>query len=86
MASNLSPREARAAMPIDPKKISPLWTVKELLDRYPQALPAFMRLRLLCAGCPTEAFHTLTDVAKEYDLDIDELMKRIQSAITDRPC
>jgi len=68
------------------EKLSPLLTVKDLLDRYPQALPAFVRLRLLCVGCPTEAFHTLADVAREHDLDIDDLMRSIQSAITGRPC
>jgi hybrid cluster-associated redox disulfide protein len=73
-------------MAANPEKLSPLLTVKDLLDRYPQALPAFMRLHLLCVGCPTEAFHTLADVAREYDLDIDDLMRSIQSAITDRPC
>jgi hybrid cluster-associated redox disulfide protein len=61
---------------MDSEKISPLLTVKELLDRYPQALPAFMRLRLLCVGCPTEAFHTLADVAREYDIDINDLIDR----------
>lgn len=72
-------------MPMNSEKISPLLTVKELLDRYPQALPAFMRLRLLCVGCPTEAFHTLADVAREYDLDINDLIDRIQSTIAERP-
>lgn len=73
-------------MAIDPQKISARLTVKELLDRYPQTLPAFMQMRLLCVGCPTEAFHTLADVAREHDLDIDDLMRSIQSAITGRPC
>jgi hybrid cluster-associated redox disulfide protein len=44
-------------------------TVKELMDRYPQVLRRFMDLRLLCVGCPTEAFHTLADVVREYQLD-----------------
>lgn len=72
-------------MAIDPQEISARLTVKELLDRYPQTLPAFMRLRLLCVGCPTEAFHTLADVAREYDLDINDLIDRIQSTIAERP-
>jgi hybrid cluster-associated redox disulfide protein len=72
-------------MAIDPPKISARLTVKEVLDRYPQALPVFMQLRLLCVGCPTEAFHTLTDVAREYDLDIELFLARIRSAIAERP-
>lgn len=72
-------------MASDPQNVSARLTVKEVLDRYPQALPVFMQLRLLCVGCPTEAFHTLTDVAREYDLDIELLLARIRSAITERP-
>jgi len=72
-------------MAIDPQEISARLTVKELLDRFPQTLPAFMQLRLLCVGCPTEAFHTLADVAREYGLDIEHLLERIRSAIEKRP-
>jgi len=71
-------------MASDPQKISARLTVKEVLDRYPQVLPVFMQLRLLCVGCPTEAFHTLADVAREHDLDIEFLLERIRSAIAER--
>ena len=56
-------------------------TVKEILDRHPQALQVFLDMGLLCAGCPTEAFHTLADVAREYGLDSDRLVQRFQGAI-----
>jgi len=58
-------------------------TVKELLDRYPQLLQMFMDLELMCVGCPTEAFHTLADVAREYHLSLDQLLIRIYEAIED---
>jgi len=56
-------------------------TVKEILDRHPQALQVFLDMGLSCAGCPTEAFHTLADVAREYGLDPDRLLQRFQRAI-----
>ncbi|MCP3951675.1 MAG: DUF1858 domain-containing protein [Desulfobacterales bacterium] len=56
-------------------------TVKELLDRYPMLLAAFMDLGLLCVGCPTEAFHTVEDVAGEYGYDPDELILYFQRII-----
>ena len=58
-------------------------TVKELLDRHPQALRLFTDLGLLCVGCPTEAFHTLTDVAREHHLDLNQLRRRICEVIRD---
>lgn len=56
-------------------------TVKELLDRYPQLLRTFMDLGLSCVGCPTETFHTLADVAREYRLYQDQLLHRLQYAL-----
>ncbi len=56
-------------------------TVKELLDRYPQLLQPFMNLGLLCVGCPTEAFHTVEDVAGEYGYDPEELIQYFQGII-----
>ena len=58
-------------------------TVKELLDHYPQVLQVFLDIGLLCVGCPTEAFHTLADVAREYRLDLDQLRRRLYKAIED---
>ena len=58
-------------------------TVKEVLDRHPRALQVFMDLRLLCVGCPAEAFHTLADVAREYHLDLNQLLQRIYKVIGD---
>lgn len=58
-------------------------TVKELLDRFPQLLKMFMDMNLTCAGCPTEAFHTLADVAREYHLDLERLFIRIHEALED---
>lgn len=52
-------------------------TVKELLDRHPKLLLTFLDLSLLCVGCPTEAFHTLSDVAREYHLDRDAFLRRL---------
>ena len=40
-----------------------------------------MELGLLCVGCPTEAFHTLADVAREYHLDLNQLLQRIYAVI-----
>jgi len=56
-------------------------TVRELLDRYPDLLQAFMDLGLLCPGCPTEAFHSLEDVAKEYGHDVEKLIKHFEDII-----
>jgi len=58
-------------------------TVKDVLDCYPEALHVFVDIGLLCVGCPAEAFHTLADVAREYHLDLSQLLHRLHKAIGD---
>lgn len=66
-----------------PIQLTPHMTVKELLDRYPQLLRTFLDLGLLCVGCPAEAFHSLADVAREYRLDLNQLLQHIYKVIGD---
>lgn len=63
--------------------LTPTITVKEVLDRHPKVLQVFMDTGLLCVGCPAEAFHTLADVAREYNIDLNQLLQRIYRAIED---
>ncbi|MCB2168962.1 MAG: DUF1858 domain-containing protein [Deltaproteobacteria bacterium] len=64
-------------------RLSPGITVKELLDGYPRLIQPFMDLGLLCVGCPAEAFHTLADVAREYNIDQNQLIRRVYEVIGD---
>jgi len=56
-------------------------TIKELIDRYPGLIKLFMNMGLLCIGCPAETFHTVTDIAREYGLDLNHLVDQINRAI-----
>ena len=61
--------------------ISSVITVKELLETHPNLLHMFMDMGLLCVGCPAEAFHTLAEVAQEYRLDINQLLRCLNESI-----
>jgi hybrid cluster-associated redox disulfide protein len=74
-------RERIPGLPIMKPFLSREITVKDLLDRCPQVLQLFMEMGLLCPGCPAEAFHTLEDVAREYHLDLNQLLQRIDMVI-----
>ena len=63
------------------KPLTSTTTVKECLERFPQTVYVFMDAGFLCVGCPTEAFHTLEDVAREYQLDLNKLLQKIRKAI-----
>jgi hypothetical protein len=37
--------------------------------------------KMLCVGCPTEAFHTLEDVARVYGIAMEQLLRELREAI-----
>ncbi|GAB6909526.1 hypothetical protein JCM12296A_53710 [Desulfosarcina cetonica] len=56
-------------------------TIKALLDQHPYLWSTFIDIGLKCAGCPAEAFHDLADVAREYGLDEQQLIARLETVI-----
>lgn len=61
--------------------LDPSITVKELLDQYPTTIGVFIRHKMFCVGCATQAYHTLRDVAGIYGLTLNTLMDSLQNTI-----
>ena len=40
-----------------------------------------MDMGLLCIGCPAETFHTVTDIAGEYGLNLNHFVDQINRVI-----
>jgi len=64
--------------------IDPETTVSELMRRHPQVIDLFVRRRMLCVGCPCQAYHTLADVVRLYGFDRDEFLATITRAIKNK--
>lgn len=58
-------------------------TVEKLLECYPRLVRLFVDLGLSCVGCSARAFHTTVDVAREHQIDLDELRRQIHETIAD---
>ena len=56
-------------------------TVAEVMRRHPPAMAVFVRRKMLCVGCPTEAFHTLEDVARNNGIALAQLLEELLKAI-----
>jgi len=56
-------------------------TIKVLLENYPGALAVFIERRMLCVGCPTEAYHTLEDVSRVHGCDLRDLLNSLRKAM-----
>ncbi len=58
-------------------------SVAELMKRYPQVLPVFIRNRMACIGCSMAAFEALRDVPGIYHLDSNAFLMEIKTVIED---
>jgi len=59
--------------------ISPKVTVDQLLAARPQTAMIFLALRTSCVGCQLARFCALEDVARVYELPLQEFMERIET-------
>ena len=64
--------------------LSPDLPVDQLLNRWSQVIPVFMRLRMSCVGCPMSPFETLDTVAQIYGMPLENLMNELETAIAAR--
>lgn len=62
-------------------EITPDLMVAELLERWPETIPVFIRHKLSCVGCAMAPFDSLSDVAKIYDLGCERFLNELRSAI-----
>lgn len=63
-------------------KIDSKTTIQELLKLHPLATTVFIKHRLLCVGCPAQAFHTLEEATRNHGMTIDDLCAAIRDAIS----
>ena len=56
-------------------------TVAEVMDRWPQTIPIFLRHRMACIGCPIGPFETLAKAAEIYGIEPDCFTKELQQTI-----
>lgn len=48
---------------------SPQTSVADVLARWPQAIPLFLRHGMACVGCGMSTFETLSDALRIYNID-----------------
>lgn len=66
------------------RTISPSTSIADLLARWPQAVPVFIKHRMSCPGCSMSAFETLEDASKIYHVDLDLLIDELTTTVSTR--
>jgi hybrid cluster-associated redox disulfide protein len=55
--------------------------VKEVVESHPQTIAVFVKHGLNCVGCYIAPFHTITDTAREYALQMELLLSELNDAV-----
>ena len=61
--------------------LSPNQTVDRLFANWPQTTAVFLRRRFACIGCLMAPFDTLEDVARNYQVDLGDLLSELSTTI-----
>ena len=59
---------------------NPDMPLADLMTRWPETIPVFMRHKMVCVGCLVSPFHTIVDACREYDLDEDRFVAEVREA------
>lgn len=70
---NTQQAERQSALTVD-------LTVADVLARWPQTVPVFLRYRLACVGCSLCRFEQIADVAATYGLNLDRFLHDLRQA------
>ena len=59
-------------------------TMDEIMRRWPHTIRMVIRNGMLCVGCPIAPFHTVSDAAREHELDEAALHQALEAAMSSR--
>ncbi len=66
---------------MDHPTLSPRILIADLLAASPQATGALIELRTDCVGCSMGRFCTLQEMCRQYELDIESVLKLLQERL-----
>ncbi len=61
----------------------PTMVLSDIMGRWPQTIPVFIKHKMLCVGCAITPYHTIRDACEEHEIPEplfrDELAQVIKS-------
>ncbi len=58
-------------------------SVSEMTALYPRTAVVLIKMGVQCVGCWISRFHTVADLALEWNLDLDRLLKELNEIARD---
>lgn len=62
-------------------KIKKDMSIEDLIDTYPQAVQVFIRMGLPCLVCGEPFWGTIEELARKYNADPDQLLKKLNEGL-----
>lgn len=56
-------------------------TIGQVIRENPSAVPVFIKNGLTCVGCPMASMETLEQGAVSHGIDLDKLLKELNSSV-----
>ena len=71
-------------MSTEQDSISLQLTISDILERWPEVIPIFIKNKMACVGCSLSDFMTLEDALEIYHLEKEPFIEQIKQAIQTR--
>lgn len=55
--------------------------IKEVLEKYPEAVSVFAKYNMACIGCIAASYEKLSDIAAVHGVDVKTFVKDLNAAI-----
>ena len=62
-------------------KITEDMNIREVIEKYPEVIPVFMKYNMGCVGCIAASFEKIKDIANVHGVDVKEFVKDLNEAI-----
>ncbi len=55
--------------------------VNDVMRRWPDTIPVFIRHRMRCVGCPIAIFHTVSESCSEHQQSVPDFLAALETSI-----
>ncbi len=68
-----------------PEEVNSDLSIEQVIERWPQTVPVFVRRRMHCAGCAIARFETVAEACHIYGQPLGAVLAELRQAVQDGP-
>ena len=68
------------------QKITEDMTIEDVLDKYPETVKVFIKLKIPCLVCGEPLWGTVKETAEKYDVNLPLLLDRLNEIVEKKVC